>query len=81
VNCLLLELDDILHRYTKVGNPRTHCLVKRFNHTVLDKFFRTASHKNLYEFLEALQAELDTCIQQCNDEGRNVVIETWAAVP
>lgn len=65
---IFLELNDIEHRYTKIGNPRTNGFVERFNRTVLDEFFRTAFRKKLYESLEALQADLDTWIHQYNYE-------------
>ena len=33
---IFLELNDIEHRTTKIGNPRTNGFVERFNRTVLD---------------------------------------------
>jgi len=39
---LFLALNDIDHRFTKVGTPRTNSFVERFNRTVLDEFFRGA---------------------------------------
>jgi len=38
---IFLELKDIEHRTTKVGNLRTNGFVERSNLTLLDEFFRT----------------------------------------
>src|ERR687892_101889 len=37
---LYLALNEIEHRKTKVGSPRTNGFVERFNGTVLEEFFR-----------------------------------------
>jgi transposase InsO family protein len=63
---IFLELNDIEHRTTKVGNPRTNGFVERFNRTVLDEFFRTAFRKKFYASLDALQADLDGWLQDYN---------------
>ena len=65
---IFLELNDIEHRTTKVGNPRTNGFVERFNRTVLDEFFRTAFRQKLFASLEALQKDLDTWLQHYNYE-------------
>ena len=65
---ILLELNDIEHRVTKVGNPRTNGFVERFNRTVLDEFFRTAFRKRFYESLETLQEDLDAWLSHYNHE-------------
>jgi transposase InsO family protein len=56
---ILLEFNDIGHRHTKIGNPRTNEFVERFNRTVLDEYFRSAFRKYLYDTLEGLQIDLD----------------------
>ncbi|CAD7842617.1 MAG: hypothetical protein, partial [Olavius algarvensis Delta 4 endosymbiont] len=61
---MFLELNDIEHRTTKIGNPRTNGFVERFNRTVLDEFFRTAFRKRFYESLDALQQDLDAWLQE-----------------
>ena len=63
---IFLELNDIEHRTTKVGNPRTNGFVERFNRTVLDEFFRTAFRKKLYESVDALQKDLDVWLSHYN---------------
>ena len=65
---ILLELNDIEHRTTKVATPRTNGFVERFNRTVLDEFFRTAFRKKLFESLEALQKDLDEWLSYYNHE-------------
>jgi transposase InsO family protein len=56
---IFLELNDIEHRYTRVGTPRTNGFVERFNRTVLDEFFRQAFRRRLYESVAALQGDFD----------------------
>lgn len=65
---IFLDFNDIQHRYTKVGNPRTNGFVERFNRTVLDEFFRTAFRKKLYESVDALQNDLDAWLNYYNHE-------------
>ena len=45
---IFLDFNDIEHRTTKVGNPRTNGFVERFNRTLLDEFFRSCFRKKLY---------------------------------
>jgi len=65
---IFLDFNDIEHRYTKVGRPRTNGFVERFNRTVLDEFFRTAFRKKFYESVEALQEDLDKWLHHYNHE-------------
>ena len=65
---IFLEFNDIEHRHTKIGNPRTNGFVERFNRTVLDEFFRSAFRKKLYETLESLQFDLDKWLHHYNFE-------------
>jgi transposase InsO family protein len=58
---LYLALNDIEHRKTRVGSPRTNGFVERFNGTVLEEFFRPTMRSRLYESVAALQADLDAC--------------------
>ena len=46
---LYLALNDIEHRKTRVGSPRTNGFVERFNGTVLEEFFRPTMRSHLYE--------------------------------
>ena len=65
---IFLDFNDIEHRNTKVGNPRTNGFVERFNRTLLDEFFRTCFRKKLYESVQALQTDLDDWLHQYNYE-------------
>jgi transposase InsO family protein len=65
---LYLALNDIEHRKTKVGSPRTNGFVERFNGTVLEEFFRPTLRRRLYESVEALQADLDAWLHHYNHE-------------
>jgi transposase InsO family protein len=65
---LYLALNDIEHRTTRVGTPKTNGFVERFNGTVLQEFFRPAMHRKLYESVEVLQADLDAWLHHYNHE-------------
>lgn len=65
---LLLSLNDIEHRFTKVGTPRTNGFVERFHRTVLDEFFREAFRKKFYASVDELQADLDAWRHHYNYE-------------
>lgn len=65
---IFLELNDIVHRRTKVATPRTNGFVERFNRTVLDEFFREAFREKFYSSLEELQEDLDQWLQHYNYE-------------
>ena len=65
---LMIRFNDIKHRHTKVGNPKTNGVVERFNRTVLDEFFRTAFRKKLYDSVAALQEDLDKWLNHYNYE-------------
>lgn len=63
---LFLALNDIEHRFTKVGTPRTNGFVERFNRTILDEFFREAFRKKFYSSVEELQKDLDRWLDHYN---------------
>jgi transposase InsO family protein len=65
---LYLALNDIAHRTTRVGTPKTNGFVERFNGTVLQEFFRPAMHRKLYESVAALQADLDAWLHHYNHD-------------
>ena len=65
---LYLALNDIAHRKTRVGSPRTNGFVERFHGTVLEEFFQPAMRAKLYESVEALQADLDAWLVHYNRE-------------
>ena len=63
---LFLQLNDIEHRYCKVGTPRTNGFVERFNRTILDEFFRETFRKKFYANVEELQKNLDQWLNHYN---------------
>ena len=65
---LYLALNDIEHRKTRVGSPRTNGFVERFNGTVLEEFFRPTMRSQLYESVDALQTDLDAWLRHYNHE-------------
>lgn len=56
---LLLALEDIEHRNTKVRSPRTNGFVERMNRTLLDEHFRVKGREKWYTAIEEIQADLD----------------------
>jgi transposase InsO family protein len=64
---LYLAIEDIDHTRTKTKSPQTKGICERFHRTVLDAFYRVAFRKKIYTSIEALQADLDTWIQQYNE--------------
>jgi transposase InsO family protein len=64
---LYLAIEDIDHTRTKTKSPQTNGICERFHRTVLDEFYRVAFRKKIYTSIEALQADLDTWIQQYNE--------------
>ena len=65
---LYLALNDIEHRKTRVGSPKTNGFVERFNGTVLEEFFKPKMRETFYETVEALQADLDAWLHHYNRE-------------
>ena len=65
---LYLALNNIEHRTTKVGSPKTNGFVERFNRTVLDEFFRPAFRRTFYESIQQLQKDLDKWLYHYNHE-------------
>ncbi len=64
----MLFLNDIEHRFTHVGTPRTNGFVERFHRTVLDKFLREAFRKKFYATAEEIQADLGIWLMHYNYE-------------
>ena len=60
---LLLALQDIEHRTTKVRSPRTNGFVERMNRTLLDEHFRIKGREKWYESVDEIQATLDVFIE------------------
>lgn len=65
---LLLSLEDIAHRNTKVRSPRTNGFVERMNRTLLDECFRIEGRKTWYIEPEEIQRDLDRFLAHYNLE-------------
>jgi transposase InsO family protein len=65
---LFLALNDIEHRRTRVGSPKTNGFVERFHGTVLAEFFMPKLRATFYASVEALQADLDAWLVHYNRE-------------
>jgi transposase InsO family protein len=63
---LLLTLEEIEHRTTKVRSPQTNGFVERMNRTLLDECFRVTGRTTWYERLEEIQADLDRFLAYYN---------------
>jgi hypothetical protein len=57
---LLLAVEGIKHRTTKVRSPRTNGFVERMNRTLLDECFRVQGRTKWYTEPDELQRDLDT---------------------
>ena len=65
---LYLAVEDIDHSRTKAHSPQTNGICERFHKTVLQEFYQVAFRKKVYRTLDELQADLDTWVQQYNEE-------------
>lgn len=63
---LLLAIEGIEHRTTKVRSPRTNGFVERMNRTLLDECFRVAGRSTWYEDVAQIQADLDRFLDYYN---------------
>jgi transposase InsO family protein len=82
---LYLARNDIEHRKTRVGSPRTNGFVERFNGTVLTEFFQPKMRETFYDSVDALQADLDAWLHHYNCErphlgDRNQGRRPWETV-
>ncbi|MBU2549754.1 MAG: DDE-type integrase/transposase/recombinase [Proteobacteria bacterium] len=55
---IFLDFNEIEHRNTKVGRPRTNGFVERFSRTVLDEFFRKGFRERFYKSVDVLHEDL-----------------------
>ena len=65
---LLLAMEDIEHRTTKVRSPRTNGFVERMNRTLLDECFRVQGRQTWYIGVEEIQRDLDRFLRYYNLE-------------
>jgi transposase InsO family protein len=65
---LLLAMEDIEHRNTRVRSPRTNGFVERMNRTLLDECFRVKGRENWYLSIAEIQRDLDAFMTHYNLE-------------
>ena len=65
---IFLGLNEIAHRRTRVGRPRTNGFVERFNRTALDEFFRETFRNTFYTSVQGLQEAFDRWLHFYNYE-------------
>jgi transposase InsO family protein len=65
---LLLALEGIEHRTTRVRSPRTNGFVERMNRTLLDECFRVEGRTKWYADIAEIQADLDRFLEHYNHE-------------
>jgi transposase InsO family protein len=65
---LLLAVEDVEHRTTKVRSPRTNGFVERMNRTLLDECFRVAGRQTWYIGIDEIQRDLDVFMEHYNLE-------------
>ena len=65
---LLLQLEEVEHRTTRVRTPRTNGFVERMNKTLLDECFRVYGRTKWYTAVDEIQADLDTSLRGYNEE-------------
>ena len=65
---LLLAMEAIKHRTTKIRSPRTNGFVERMNRTLLDECFRVAGRQTWYLEPEEIQRDLDRFLEYYNLE-------------
>lgn len=63
---LLLAMEGIEHRTTRVRTPRTNGFVERMNRTLLDECFRVAGRTTWYIEVAEIQRDLDRFLEYYN---------------
>jgi len=65
---LLLAMEGIDHRTTKIRSPRTNGFVERMNRTLLDECFRVSGRTTWYIEIDEIQRDLDRFLAYYNVE-------------
>ena len=63
---LFLQLEEIEHRTTKVGRPRSNGFIERFHRTLMEEHLRIKGRTTWYETPEEMQNDLDGYLETCN---------------
>jgi transposase InsO family protein len=82
---LLLGLEGIEHRTTRVHTPRTNGFVERMSRTLLDECLRVAGRTTWYVEIDEIQSDLDAFIEHYNlrrsHQGYRLAWRTPAQAP
>jgi len=65
---LYLAVENIDHTRTKTRHPQTNGICERFHKTMLNEFYRVTFRKKIYRTLEELQVDLDTWMEEYNQQ-------------
>jgi len=65
---LYLQLEGIEHSKTQIKRPQSNGICERFHRTIQNEFYALAFRKKLYTSIEELQADLDTWMEEYNQE-------------
>jgi transposase InsO family protein len=65
---LYLAVENIDHTRTKTRHPQTNGICERFHKTMLNEFYRVSFRKTIYRTLEELQTDLDSWLQEYNEQ-------------
>jgi len=63
---LMLAMEDVEHRTTRIRSPRTNGFVERMNRTLLDECFRVAGRTTWYTEIAEIQRDLDRFLEFYN---------------
>jgi transposase InsO family protein len=61
---LLLQLEGIAHKKTRVKRPQSNGIIERFHRTPLDEHFRIEGRKTWFEIIAEMQTALDAYLVQ-----------------
>ncbi len=65
---LLLHLEEIEHRTTKVRRPQSNGPIERLHRTLLDEHFRIKGRTTWYESVGQMQTDLDSNLEHYNTQ-------------
>jgi len=68
---LFLHLSGVEHSKTKVRHPQTNGSTERLNQIIQDEFYKVAFRRKVYRSLEEIQADLDTFMDEYNNNRTN----------
>jgi transposase InsO family protein len=78
---LLLAMESIEHRTTKIATPRTNGFVERMNRTLLDECFRVAGRQTWYITPAEIQQDLDVFLRYYNLERSHLCYRLRGRTP